>query len=179
MEEHPACNEHSNGLLRVPRRVLYSMSFRDLHSTVSAPTLSPPSASSRRPSSFGVSQTAPMAIPQPCEPPSSVAPPPLPPPPHIPELSSGQDSAWQWANAFEGSPHRKQSHASIKQGSSLLGARHGERQLAEGISRLSSKRSNKSALKSNDTLGSEPQERLPSHTDELRSLPSPSGNNHR
>ena len=121
----------------------------------------------------------PMAIPQSCEASPSIAPPPLPPPRHISELNSGQDSAWQWANAFASSPHRKQGHASVKQGSSLLGARHGERQLTEGAGRLSSRRAHKSAPKKEQTINSESQAGLPKRPDELRSLPSPSDINHR
>ena len=148
------------------------MFSKDSPSTFSA-------SSSRRPSGLGGSQTAPMAIPQPCEPSPSLAPPPLPPPRHLSDLSSGKDSAWQWANAFSGSPQRKQNYAMVKQGSSLLGAQRRENQPKEARDPLSGKQSEGLAWENDDNVEPESQERQPSCVEELRSLRSSPGNNHR
>ena len=150
----------------------HPMFSRDSHSTVSA---SSPSRHSR----FGGSQTAPMAIPQPYEPSSLLAPPPLPPPRHISEFSSGKDSAWQWANDLSGSSQRKQSHTLIKQGSSLLGAQHRDNQPSEARDLSSGKQSDGLAWENDDNVEPESQERQSNCVEELRSLRSSPGNNHR
>lgn len=150
----------------------HSMFSRDPPSIVSA-------SSSCRPSRLGSSQTAPMAIPQPCEPSPSLAPPPLPPPRHLSDLSSGKDSAWQWANAFSGSSQRQQNQTRVKQGSSLLGGQHKGNQAKETRDLSGGKQSDGLAWEIDDNVEPESQERQSSCIEELRSLRSSPGNNHR
>ena len=128
-----------------------------------------------------VRQSAPMAIPQACETSSSTAapPPPLPPPRHISELSCGQDSAWQWANAYAATKQRHSSLASIKPGSTLLGLQGSSDEAIKRTNSLCSARFERSSWDKDEKVDPELRVRLPSCVTELRSLGSSSDGNHR
>lgn len=71
---------------------------------------SPPSSSSFQPD---------LASPMPIPNVQDAVPPPLPPPTHIPDITSGQDSGWQWGNDPASTDFGRS--APVKPGSSLLG----------------------------------------------------------